>query len=137
MPLTNPEVLKQEIAEEIEAIGILDLPETKPEPKPAPQNETGMVPVEYKVLVKLDPVEEKTSGGIILPEDRKERDQMAATAGTLIAVGGNAFEDWNGRKPGVGERILISKYAGQTPKAGDTESLYRFCQDKDIIAVIE
>ena len=129
MPLTNPEVLKREIAKEIEA-GLSEM-------RPAPRNETGMTPLEYKVLVKLDPVEEKTSGGIILLDERKERDQMAATAGTLIAVGGNAFEDWKGRKPVEGERVLISKYAGQTPKAGDTESLYRFCQDKDIIAVIE
>jgi len=100
-------------------------------------NESGMMPVEYKVLVKLDPVEEKTAGGIIITEDRKERNQMAATEGTIIAVGGNAFSDWSGLIPHPGNRVLISKYAGQTPKAGDTESLYRFCNDKDIIAIIK
>lgn len=131
MPLTDQKALTREITEAIETIY------AEPATAPEPHNETGMVPVEYKVLVKLDPVEEKTEGGIIIPDNRRERDQMAATAGTLVAVGGNAFEDWNGRRPAEGERVLISKYAGQTPKAGDTESLYRFCQDKDIIAVIE
>jgi len=100
-------------------------------------NESGMMPVEYKVLVKLDPVEEKTKGGIIITEERKERDQMAGTEGTLVAIGGNAFSDWSGLIPRKGNRVLISKYAGQTPKAGDTKDLYRFCNDKDIIAVIQ
>lgn len=100
-------------------------------------NESGMMPVEYKVLVKLDPVEEKTAGGIIITEAQTERSQMAETYATLIDVGGNAFSDWQGLIPRKGNRVLISKYAGQPPKAGDTKDLYRFCNDKDIIAVIE
>lgn len=98
-------------------------------------NTSGLVPVEYKVLIKLDPVEEKTTGGIILPEDTSERSQMAQTYATLIAIGGNAFEDWKDPKPKAGDKIVVDKYAGLPPKAGDITDLYRLCQDKDICAI--
>ena len=104
---------------------------------PKPLNPTGIHPVEYKCLVRLDPVEEKTAGGIIVPDMRSDMDQAAQTFATLIEAGGNAFEDWNGTRPQVGDRILISKYAGQAPKAGDITDLYRLCNDKDIVAVVK
>lgn len=100
------------------------------------ENDSGLVPVEYRCVLKLDPVEQKTAGGIILPNERTEKDQMAATRGTLVAIGGNAFTDWEGRTPEVGDKVLIQKYAGQF-RAADPEDLYRVVQDKEILAVIE
>ena len=105
-------------------------------------NATGIRPVEYKVLVKLDPVEEVTSGGIIRPDMRKERDQEAQTYATFIEAGGNAFEDWNGSVPKPGDRIVIKKYSGEYPSlieipGGEDAMLYRLCHDKDIVAIIE
>ena len=94
-----------------------------------------IVPVEYKVLIKLDEMQKTTSGGIIIPDERHERDQMAQTEATLIAVGGNAFEDWNGDIPVVGDRVLVSKYAGERPNK-DENNPYRLCVDKDICAII-
>lgn len=108
-----------------------------PPPNGLPDNPSGLHPVEYKVLVRLDPVEERTAGGIFIPDDRQDRDQMAQTYATLIEVGGNAFEGWEDRVPKPGDRILIDKYAGTTPKAGDFTDLYRVCNDKDIVAIIE
>ena len=99
-------------------------------------NPTGIRPVEYYCLVKLDPVEEK-SGSIILPDQRQDRDQMAQTYATLVEIGGNCFEGWNAPLPKVGDRIVINKYAGQTPKAGDFTDLFRLCTDKDIVAIVE
>ena len=98
-------------------------------------NPTGLHPVEYYCLVKLDPVEEK-KGSIILPDDRQDKDQMAQTYATLIEVGGNCFADWLEPIPTVGDRIVINKYAGQTPKAGDFTDLFRLCTDKDIVAIV-
>ena len=94
-----------------------------------------IVPVEYKVLVKLEEMEKTTVGGIIIPDDRHERDQMAQTEATLIAVGGNAFEDWNGDIPVVGDRVLVSKYAGERTNGKD-DNPFRLCVDKDICAII-
>ena len=94
-------------------------------------------PVEYKVLIKLDELKEKTAGGIIMPDDRRDRDQWAQTEAELIAVGGDAFKDWNpeGPIPKVGDRVLVSKYAGERPDKDESNPL-RICQDKDICAIL-
>lgn len=98
-------------------------------------NQSGIDPVEYKVLVLPDPVEEVSKGGIVLSvESVKERERMAQVKGTLVAVGGNAFEDWNS-KPEPGNRVMIAKYAGVVAPGADGKE-YRLCNDKDICAVI-
>ena len=93
------------------------------------------VPVEYKVLICLDKLEERTVGGIIIPDERRDRDQMAQTEATLVAVGGNAFEDWKGTIPKAGDRVLVAKYAGERPDK-DESNPYRLCNDKDICAIL-
>ncbi len=100
-----------------------------------PLNDTGIEPVEFKCVVRLDPVEEKTVGGIIIPDERRDRGQMAATDATLLAVGGNAFQDWDGLKPVPGNRIMITKYSGITREADPTD-LVRVIHDKEILAVL-
>jgi co-chaperonin GroES (HSP10) len=101
-----------------------------------PLNPTGINPVEFKVLIMLDPVQGKTDGGIIRTDESQERQQAAATSATLVACGGNAFEDWNGKIPVPGDRVLLNKFSGSPPKAGDFRNLYRLCNDKDICAVL-
>lgn len=98
------------------------------------KNQSGISPREYRVLVKPDRVKEKTAGGIILPEQEVERNQMAECRGDLVDVGGNAFEDWSDA-PKPGDRVLIAKYAGIVTKGNDGEE-YRVCNDKDITAVL-
>lgn len=98
-------------------------------------NDTGIEPVEFRCVVRLDPKEKVTAGGVHIPEMRRDRDQMAATEGTLLAIGGNAFQDWTGRKPVVGDRIMVSKYAGITREADPTD-LIRVVNDKEILAVL-
>lgn len=95
-----------------------------------------IIPVEYKVLIQLDAVEEKTAGGIIMPDDRREREEWAQTEATLLAVGGNAFEDWkDDPKPVPGDRVLVNKYAGERPDK-DESNPHRICMDKDICAIL-
>ena len=98
-------------------------------------NDTGSAPVEFRCVIRLDPAEEKTIGGIIIPDDRRDRSQMAATRATLLACGGNAFQDWKGLIPAPGDRIEVSKYAGVTREADPTD-LVRIIQDKEILAVL-
>lgn len=94
-------------------------------------------PTEYRCLIRLDPVESKTIGGIILPDESRDRNQMAQTEATLVAKGGNAFEDWGDPIPKEGDRVLVAKYAGDRPKTGDLGDLHRLCNDKDITAILE
>ncbi len=98
-----------------------------------PFNDTGIAPVEFKCVVRLDPVEETTPGGII--KVQTDREQMAHTQATLLAVGGNAFQDWDGLKPQPGNRIMITKYSGITREA-DPADLIRVIHDKEILAVL-
>ncbi len=104
-------------------------------PETMTYNESGIIPVEYRCVVKLDAVKEKTAGGIIMPDQNVDRSQMAATHGELIAVGGNAFQDWKDPIPKVGDRVVIKKYTGQFREA-DPDDLYRIVHDKDILGVV-
>lgn len=107
------------------------------------RNESGILPTEFKVVIKPIAVEEKSKGGIILPDDTKERDQYAQIEGTLIACSPLAFtyakeEEWaaaGGRPPQPGDRVLYAKYAGTTRKGKDGND-YRIVNDKDLWAVL-
>ena len=95
-------------------------------------------PVEFKILLKVDEVEEITSGGIILPDTGRDREQIAQEGGEIIAMGPCACSEkdiWGDSPPKVGDRVIFSKYAGATIKRLGKK--YRLIQDKDLGAVIE
>lgn len=98
-------------------------------------NESGMQPVEYKVLILPESVEEKTVSGIVLATQTTERDKMAQVKGKLVAIGGNAFEDWKGKTPEIGDGVYFAKYAGYVIKGADGKE-YRLANDKDVSAVL-
>lgn len=102
-------------------------------------NTSGFTPLDMRVLVRADKVEEKTSGGLYLPEKHKERQEMAQTRATLVAVGGNAFRDWGDvPKPAPGDRVLIGRYTGgEAMHTGRDGEEYRVCNDADILAILE
>jgi chaperonin GroES len=68
-------------------------------------------PLGDKVVVKLVEAEEKSAGGILLPDSAKKR----PTEGTVVAVGTGRVLD-NGERNAlavtVGDRVLFSKYGG-------------------------
>jgi chaperonin GroES len=100
-------------------------------------NSSGIQPLDLRVLVLPDPVEVKTSGGIIIPDTATEQKKYAMQFGTLIAVGENAWEEAASRssafvKPQPGERIFISKYGG-TRVTGVDGAEYLLMNDEDVI----
>ena len=99
------------------------------------ENTSGLKPVEYKILIEPEEVEQKSTGGIILAPTTTEKEKMAQVRGTLVAVGGNAFEDWLPPLPKVGDRIWYAKYAGYVIK-GDDGKEYRLANDKDCAAIV-
>lgn len=100
-------------------------------------NTSGIVPTDLNVLFYPDPVEEKTSGGIILPEQAKEKQKYATVKGTLVAIGVNAFNEWGqDAAPELGARVLTAQYAGLNIEGTDGRA-YRLCNDKDIIAILK
>ncbi|MBE3585357.1 MULTISPECIES: co-chaperone GroES [Desulfofundulus] len=91
-------------------------------------------PLGERVVVKPLPSEEKTKGGIVLPETAKEKPQE----GEVVAVGPGRLLDNGTRVPvdlKVGDRVLFSKYAGNEVKIDDEE--YLIMREADILGVIE
>ena len=78
-------------------------------------NTSGLRPVEYKVVLRLDSVERTSQGGILIPERIRDKELRARTVATIAAVGGSCFQDpdWNEPKPKIGDRVLIGRYVGE------------------------
>ena len=94
---------------------------------------TKIRPLHDRVIVKRLEEEEKTKGGLIIPDTAKEKPQE----GTVIAVGPGKQEDGKVIALDVkaGDRILFGKYAGTEIKLDGTEHL--ILREDDILGVIE
>ncbi|MFQ5456886.1 MAG: co-chaperone GroES [Myxococcota bacterium] len=91
-------------------------------------------PLHDHILVKRVQEEEKTKGGIIIPDTAKEKPQE----GKVVAVGkGKILEDGKVVALDVkkGDRILFSKYAGNEVKIEGKEHL--ILREDDILGVLE
>jgi len=91
-------------------------------------------PLQDRVIVKRLEEEEKTKGGIIIPDSAKEKPQE----GKVIAVGkGKVTEDGKviPLDVKVGDRILFGKYAGTEVKIEGEEHL--IMREEDILGIIE
>lgn len=101
------------------------------------QNESGIHPVEYKILVQLDEVEQKTTGGVFIPDMVRDQKSEAQERATFIDGGGSAFEGWKGHEiPSPGSRVLIARYEGRAFTGKDGRR-YRLMHDKDLVAFID
>jgi co-chaperonin GroES (HSP10) len=100
-------------------------------------NTSGLVPVDLRIVVRPDPVEEKI-GSIFVPDQAKDKAKYAATRATLVAVGDNAFKEWgaSAAKPKPGDRVLYAQYTGAREKGADGED-YVVMNDADLLAVIQ
>lgn len=97
----------------------------------------GLSPMGYNVLVALDVLEEKTAGGIILPDKHKDREDSASERGRIVKVSEMAFKggDWDGvTPPSPGDVVLFQRYAG-TEFEGDDKRKYRIIADSDLKGV--
>jgi chaperonin GroES len=91
-------------------------------------------PLHDRIIVKRLAEEEKTKGGIIIPDTAKEK----PLEGSVIAVGnGRILEDGKVRPMDVkkGDKVLFGKYAGTEIKIDGDEHL--ILREEDILAVLE
>ena len=91
-------------------------------------------PLQDRVIVKRVEEEEKTKGGIIIPDTAKEK----PIEGKVIAAGnGKVLEDGKVRPLDVkaGDTVLFSKYAGTEIKVEGDELL--IMREEDILGVVE
>ena len=91
-------------------------------------------PLQDRLLVKRVPEDERTKGGIIIPDTAKEKPIW----GEIVAVGnGKVLDDGAKRSPEVrqGQRVLFGKYAGTEVKIEGEEHL--ILREDDILAVVD
>ncbi|NSW85863.1 MAG: co-chaperone GroES [Syntrophobacteraceae bacterium] len=91
-------------------------------------------PLNDRVVVKRIEEEQKTAGGIIIPDTAKEK----PIQGEVVAVGnGKVMEDGSRRPLDVkaGDRVLFGKYAGTDIKVEGEELL--IMREDDILAIVE
>ena len=90
-------------------------------------------PLADRVVVKAAEVEETTASGLILPGSAKEKPQIAE----VVAVGPGGMVD--GKEVimtvNVGDKVIISKYAGTEVKCDGVE--YSIVRQSDILAIVE
>ena len=91
-------------------------------------------PINDKVLIKRLEAESKTAGGIVLPDNAKEKPKE----GTIVAVGNGRLLKSGDRSQfqvAKGDRVIFSSYAGTEIKVQGVDFL--ILAEDDILAVVE
>jgi len=92
-----------------------------------------MKPLADRVVIKPSPAEEKTKGGIILPDTAKEK----PVVGEVVAVGPGKIADDGKKIPmeiKVGDKVLYGKYSGTEVTVEGEE--YLIMREADIFAIM-
>jgi chaperonin GroES len=104
------------------------------EKKKADKSGIRLQPLGDRVVVDREASEERTAGGIVLPDTAKNK----PARGTVVSVGDGKLLDDGKRHPlqvKPGDRVLFSSYAGDEFKINDQELL--LMREDDILAIIE
>lgn len=95
--------------------------------------EIGVRPLHDRILVKRTTEEDKTAGGLYIPDSAKEKPQK----GEVVAAGkGRVLEDGKvlPLEIKVGDKILFSKYAGTELKLNGEE--YLMMREEDVLGIV-
>ena len=92
-----------------------------------------LIPLGDRVVVEREESEQRTSGGILLPESAKDK----PARGTVVSVGEGKCDSKGVRHPlhvKPGDRVVFTSYAGEAFKVGDDELL--LMREDDILAIL-
>jgi len=90
-----------------------------------------------RILIKLRSVEEKSTGGIVLHAGSDlEREKYAQTEAEVVALGPDAYREFEGNWCEVGDHVLVTRYAGEAKTDPDTGEIYRVINDVDVLGII-
>lgn len=91
----------------------------------------------YRVIIRPDPIEETSKGGIIIAQDERLA-EAARVTGVVVSIGETAWKhhkvSWPWAK--VGERVCYARYAGKPIIDPETEEELIVINDDDIVAAI-
>ena len=91
-------------------------------------------PLDDRIVIQRLESEEKTAGGILLPDAAREKSQQAK----VLAVGPGKLLDTGSRATldvAVGDTVLVSKYGGTDVKVGGEE--YSILRESDVLAIVK
>jgi len=100
--------------------------------KPA-KKKSSLIPLGDRVVVEREESEQRTAGGILLPDSAKDK----PARGVVVSVGEGKCDDKGRRHPlqvKPGDRVVFTSYAGEAFKVGDDELL--LMREDDILAVL-
>lgn len=95
--------------------------------------EINIRPLHDRILIRRMKEEEKTPGGIIIPDTAKEKPQR----GEVLATGNGKVTDEGKTRPmevKIGDKVLFSKYAGTDLKLGSEELL--MINESDVLGIL-
>lgn len=102
-------------------------------------NTSGIEPLAYHVLVRMEKLAEKTQGGVFLPEQMKEREERAQSRGVVVAIGHGTWDFMSPRPPeehlpAVGDTVVFPRYSGMELKEEmvDDDNIFRMIEDKSL-----
>jgi chaperonin GroES len=96
----------------------------------------GLKPIGDRIIVRREAAEEKTSGGIILPDTAKNKPQK----GEVIAVGPGKVKDDGTRAPmqlKAGDKVLFTSWAGDEFKDRGRDGEILVMHEGDVLCVID
>lgn len=104
-------------------------------------------PLGFYILIELEEVETVSDGGILLPKDLTDKEQVAESTGRIVSIGPLAYVNWpgcdqEGKKPSecwgikVGDLVEFKKYDGVKTQLADHDN-YRYIPDSHIVGVLE
>lgn len=100
------------------------------------ENTSGLKPLGIAVLVKPYEPEYKTQGGIVIPQQVKDRMLMADQRAVVIEAGPEAWLDERAPRAQPGDHVMLAKYAGHLLVGTADGEQYRMVNADDIFAKI-
>lgn len=98
------------------------------------KTKVSLLPLGDRLVVQREESEERTSGGILLPDSAKDK----PTRGRVISVGDGRMLDCGSRAPlqvKAGDRVLFTSYAGEQIEVDGEE--YLLMSESEVLAVLE
>ena len=96
-------------------------------------------PVGFRILIAIPEKEEKTEGGVLLPEDTRKREEAASMVGMVLKMGPDAYKDVERFPSGPwckeGDFMLMRSYSGTRINVHGQE--FRVINDDSVEAVVE
>lgn len=96
-------------------------------------------PVGFKLLIALIPAKEKSDGGILIPDELKDREHTASIIGNVLSMGDLAYKDDIKFPTGpwcqIGDWVMFKSYSGIRFKIGNQE--FRLINDDTVESVVD